>query len=111
MKRHVSQSKPAFTARRPTNLDTKTWKSIEPILKSSQQAQRATGRFKSYPYLVTFYRTYKEWKDLRVSRTLTRRVAEAFKTPRRMSTSPVRTLIDVTFPTLNSKLKSRWSRA
>ena len=68
MKRRI-QSKTALTVRRPTNLDAKTWKSIEPIFKASQQAQRATGRFKFYPYLVAVYRTYKEWSDLGVSKT------------------------------------------
>jgi hypothetical protein len=33
---------------RPTGLDTKTWRCVEPIFKASQQAQRETGRFKSY---------------------------------------------------------------
>ena len=42
---------------------------------------------------------------------MARRVANHFRTPRRKSTSPVRTLIDATFPALNSKQKSRWSRA
>ena len=92
------QSKTALNIRRPTNLDTKTWKSIEPILKSSQQAQRATGRFKFYPYLVAVYRTYQEWKNLGVSKKMSRRVATAFKTSRRKSTNPVRTLIDATCP-------------
>jgi hypothetical protein len=99
------QSKTALPGRRPTNLDAKTWKSIEAILNSSQQAQRATGRFKLHPYLVAVYRTYKEWRDLGVSKTMSRRVANAFKTARRKSTSPVRTLIDVTFSALDPKQK------
>ena len=49
MKKDVPQSKPALTARRPTNLDAKTWKSIGSIFKSSHRAQRATGRFKRQP--------------------------------------------------------------
>ena len=110
MKRRI-QSKTALTVRRPTNLDAKTWKSIESIFKASHRAQCATGQFKFYPYLVAVYRTYKEWKDLGVSKTMSRRVAEAFKTPRRKGTSPVRTLIDATFPALDPKQKSRWSRA
>ena len=75
------QSKTALTVRRPTNLDAKTWKSIESIFKASQQAQRATGRFKFYPYLVEVYRTCKEWKDLGVSKTMSHRVAEGVQDP------------------------------
>jgi hypothetical protein len=96
---------------RPTGLDTKTWRSIEPIFKALQQAQRETGRFKSYGCLVAVYRTYKEWKDLKISKKMARHLAKSFKTPRRRGTSAVRTLIDVTFPTLDAKQKSRWSRA
>jgi hypothetical protein len=96
---------------RPTGLDTKTWRYVEPIFKASQQAQRETGRFKSYGCLVAVYRTYKEWKDLRISKRMARRVAKYFRIPSRKRTSPVRTLIDATFPTLDSKQKSRWSRA
>jgi hypothetical protein len=105
------QSKTALNIRRPTNLDAKTWKSIESIFKASQQAQRATGRFKFYPYLVEVYRTCTLWKRLGVSREMAHRVAKAFKTPRRKGTTPVRTLIDATFPALDTKRKSRWSRA
>ena len=96
---------------RPTGLDTKTWTYVEPIFKASQQAQRETGRFKSYGCFVALYRTYKEWKDLKISKKMARHLAKSFKTPRRKGTSPVRTLIDVTFPALDAKQKSRWSRA
>jgi len=96
---------------RPTGLDTKTWRYVEPIFNASQQAQRETGRFKSYGCLVAVYRTYKEWKDLKISKKMARHLAKSFKTLRRKGTSPVRTLINVTFPALDAKQKSRWSRA
>jgi hypothetical protein len=96
---------------RPTGLDIKTWRYVEPIFKASQQAQQLTGRFKSYGCLVAVYRTYKEWKDLKISKKMARHLAKHFETPLRKGTSPVRTLIDVTFPTLDPKQKSRWSRA
>jgi hypothetical protein len=96
---------------RPIALDTKTWRYVEPIFKASQQAQQLTGRFKSYGCLVAVYRTYKEWKDLGISKKMARHLAKSFKIPQRKGTSPVRTLIDVTFPALDAKQKSRWSRA
>jgi hypothetical protein len=96
---------------RPTGIDTTTWRYVEPIFRASQQAQRETSRFKSYGCLVAVYRTYKELKDLKTSKQMARHLAKSFKTPRRKGTSPVRTLIDVTFPALDAKQKSRWSRA
>ncbi len=61
--------------------------------------------------LVAVYRTYKEWKDLKISKKMARHIAKYFETPLRKGMSPVRTLIDVTFPALDAKQKSRWSRA
>jgi hypothetical protein len=108
----VHHSKPKLKPiARPIGLDFKTWKYLEPIRRASQQAQRGTGRFKSYGCLVAVYRTYKEWKDLGILKKMARHVAKHFETPRRKSTSPVRTLIDATFPALDPKQKSRWSRA
>ena len=111
MNKRLVNQKPPLTPRRPNGLGPKTWKSIEPIFKASQQAQREIGRFRFYPYLVAVYRTCSGWKRLGVSRKMARHVAKAFKTPRRKGTTPVRTLIDATFPALDSKQRSRWSRA
>jgi hypothetical protein len=61
--------------------------------------------------LAAVYRTYKEWSDLKLSNRMTRRVAKYYKIPHRKGTSPARTLIDATFPALEPKQKSRWSRA
>jgi hypothetical protein len=42
---------------------------------------------------------------------MARQLVKYFKAPSRKGTSPVRTLIDATFPALDPKRKSRWSRA
>jgi hypothetical protein len=108
----VQDSKPKLKPiARPARLDSKTWRYVEPIFRASLQAQRETGRFKSYGCLIAIYRTYKEWKDLGISKKMARHVAKHFKTPHRKRTSPVRTLIDATFPALDPKQRSRWSRA
>jgi hypothetical protein len=104
-----SNSSPSFS--RPIGLDTKTWRYLEPIFVALQQAQHQTGRFRFYDYLVAVYRTYKEWRELGISNVMTRRVVKYSKIPHRKGTSPARTLIDATFPALDPKQKSRWSRA
>jgi hypothetical protein len=113
MKRHyIPDSKTSFTLSRPTGLDSETWSYVEPIFKALQQAQHHTGRSRFYDYLAAVYRTYKEWKDLGISNRMARRLAKRLKiTQRRKGTSPARTLIDATFPALDPKQKSRWSRA
>jgi hypothetical protein len=111
MDKRVQNLKSSSTFSRPIGLDTKTWRYLEPILEALQQAQQETGRFKFYDYLAAVYRTFKEWKDLGISKRMARRVAKYFGVLQRKGTSPARTLIDATFPGLEPKQKSRWSRA
>jgi hypothetical protein len=96
---------------RPIGLDSDTMRYLEPILEALQQAQHQTGRFGFYGYLAAVYRTYGEWKDLGITKRMARYLAKRLEIPRRGGTSPVRTLIDATFPALDPKRKSRWSRA
>jgi hypothetical protein len=98
-------------APRPIELDARASKHLEPIIAALQQAQHQTGRFRFYGYLAVVYRTYREWTDLGIARRMARYLAKHFEIPRRKGTSPVRTLIDATFPALDPKRKSRWSRA
>jgi hypothetical protein len=111
MKLRAQDSKSSFTFSRPIGLDSKTWRYVEPIFAALHQAQQQTGRFKFHDYLVAVYRTHQEWSELGISRRMTRRVVKYFEIPHRRGTSPVRTLIDATFPALDPKQKSRWSRA
>jgi hypothetical protein len=111
MKVRVPHSNGSFNFSRPIGLDPKTRRYVEPTLQAWQQAQHQIGRFKFYNYLAAVYRAYIEWKDLGISKRMTRHLAEQLGIPRRKGTSPVRTLIDATFSALNSKQKSRWSRA
>jgi hypothetical protein len=111
MKLRVPHSNGSFNFPRPIGLDSKTWKCVEPIFQALLQAQHQTGRFRFYGYLAAVYATYKEWKDLGISKRMARQLAKYLEIPRRKGTSPVRILIDATFPALDPKQKSRWSRA
>jgi hypothetical protein len=111
MKLRAQNLKGSFTCSRPIGLDTKTWRYVEPILEALHQARHEMGRFKFHGYLTAVYRTYKEWRELGISKRMACHVAEYFNIPHRQGTSPVRTLIDATFPALDPKQKSRWSRA
>ena len=111
MKHYVPDLKGPLIPARPIGLDSKTWAYIEPILQASQQAQLQTGRFRFYSYLAAVYQTYQEWRVLGISKRMSRHLAECLKIPRRKGTSADRTLIDATFPALDPRQKSRWSRA
>jgi hypothetical protein len=111
MKLRARNSNAPPISSRPIGLDTRIWRYLEPTFEAFQQAQQQTGRFKFYGYLAAVYRTFREWRELGISRRMARRVVKYFKIPERKGTSPARTLIDVTFPALDPKQKSRWSRA
>jgi hypothetical protein len=111
VKHSVPDPKASFTFSRPIGLNTKTWRYLEPIFAALLQAQHQTGRFKFYSYLTAVYRTLKEWKDQGISKRMARHVVKYFKIPHRNGTSLARTLIDATFPALDPKQKSKWSRA
>jgi hypothetical protein len=98
-------------APRPIELDARTRKYLEPIIAAQEQAQHETGRFRFHAYLVAVYQTYAEWEDLGIAKRMARHLAKGLGIPQRKGTSPVRTLIDATFPALDPKQKSRWSRA
>jgi len=111
MKQRVPHPSSPLTVSRPSGLDTKTWAYIEPIIRTLQQSYQKIGRFRFSLYLAAIYRTYREWKDLGISKRMASHLAEHLDIPRRRDTSPVRILIDATFPALDPKQKSRWSRA
>ena len=81
MKLRLPHSNGTFTFSRPIGLDSKTWRYVEPILQTLQQAQHQIGRFRFYGYLAAVYRTYQEWKDLGISKKMTRHLAENLRSP------------------------------
>jgi hypothetical protein len=109
MRRDVLNSK--VTQPRPIGLDSRTWKSVEPVFAALQQFLRQTGRDRFYGYLTEVYRAYKKWKGRGISKRMARQLAKELELPKRKGTSAIRTLIDATFPGLGMKQKSRWSRA
>jgi len=111
MKLRVPYSNGSVPFPRPIGLDSKTYSYLKPILQALQLAQHKIGRFRFYGYLAAVYRTFAEWKDLRISNRMARHLADQLQIPHRKGTSPVRILIDATFPALGPKQKSRWSRA
>ena len=69
------------------------------------------GRFEIYSFLKSIYRVYNRWKDRKIARRSARALAEELSITRRKGTSPIRVLIEATFPGADSRQKSRWVRA
>jgi hypothetical protein len=111
MTHNIAETNALFIPSSRIVLDAKIREYLEPIFEALREAQHQHGRFRFYGYLAAVYRTYKEWRDLGISKRMASRLAEQLKIPRKKGASPVRTLIDATFPASDSKRKSRWSRA
>ena len=72
---------------------------------------KRVGRFEIYSFLKSIYRVYMRWKDRRVARRSARLMAQGLSITRRKGTSPIRVLIEATFPGADLRQKSRWVRA
>jgi hypothetical protein len=86
-------------------------KLIEPVTTSAHKLESRTGRFEIYVYLSAVYRIYRGWKRRKIAHRTARLMAHRLDIPRRKGVSPIRILIEATFPSADSRQKSRWVRA
>jgi hypothetical protein len=84
---------------------------IRPAKEAAARLNKRVGRFEIYTFLKSIYRTYMRWKDRRVARRSARLMAQGLSITRRKGTSPIRVLIEATFPGADLRQKSRWVRA
>jgi hypothetical protein len=84
---------------------------IQSAMKAALVLKRRIGRFAIYGFLEAIYQVYVDWKlrksTKRSARVLTKQVGII---PRK-GMSPIRVLIEATFPDADFKRKSRWVRA
>jgi hypothetical protein len=71
---------------------------IRPAKEAAAKLDRRAGRFEIYSFLKCIYRVYMRWKDGRVARRSARLMAQELSITRRKGTSPMRVLIEATFP-------------
>jgi hypothetical protein len=86
-------------------------KVIEPVNTAAYKLGSRTGRFEIYEYLSAVYRMYRRWKHRKIAQRTARLMAHRLDLPRRKGVSPIRILIEATFPSADYKQKSRWVRA
>ena len=81
------------------------------IVQSVPGQSRQRGRFEFYSYLHAVYETYHAWRRKSAAKRTARTLARALNIPFRAGTSPIRILIEATYPRADTKQKSRWVRA
>jgi hypothetical protein len=84
---------------------------IESAKEAATRLNNRIGRFEIYSFLKSIYRVYLRWKDRGVARRSARLMAQELSITRRKGTSPMRVLIEATFPGADLRQKSRWVRA
>jgi hypothetical protein len=84
---------------------------IQSVKEAAARLNKRVGRFEIYSFLKSIYRVYMRWKDRRVARRSARLLAQELSISRRKGTSPLRVLIEATFPGADPRQKSRWVRA
>ena len=84
---------------------------IQPAKEAAARLSKRVGRFEVYSFLKSIYRVYMQWKDRKVARRSARLMAYELSITRRKGTSPIRVLIEATFPGADLRQKSRWVRA
>lgn len=95
----------------PNDPGLKIRKLIEPVTTSAHKLESRTGRFGIYEYLSAVYRIYRGWKRRKIANRTARLLAYRLNIYRRRGVSPIRILIEATFPSADSRQKSRWVRA
>jgi len=86
-------------------------KLIEPLTTAARKLESRTGRFEIYEYLSAVYRMYRGWKRRKIANRTARLMAHRLNITQRKGVSPIRVLIEATFPSADPKQKSRWVRA
>jgi len=69
------------------------------------------GRFQIYKFLRAVYRVHVDWKRRGNAKKSSSALAKKLSLKLRKGTSPIRILIEASFPTADHKQKSRWVRA
>jgi hypothetical protein len=68
-------------------------------------------RLDLFAYLEHVYGMYRKWKDRKIAKRASNRVARELNIPRTSRSSPIRILIEATRAEADPKQKSRWTRA
>src|SRR5258706_9832016 len=82
---------------------------LEAVQLAAAQVHRTKARFAFYKYLRAVYRVVWRWGLLKGRKTTT--LAELIGIPSRIGFQPYRVIIDATYPSLEVKIASRWTRA
>lgn len=72
---------------------------------------RDNGRFAFHAYLIAVYRVVCHWSRKRIRKRRTRHLAYIAKTDTRPNAHSFRVVIQATYPSLEAKMASRWTRA
>lgn len=100
-----------FATRVPRRSTAPLTATIRPVKEGAARLNKRVGRFEIYSFLKSIYRVYVQWRDRGMARRSARLMAQELSITRRKGMSPIRVLIEATFPGADIRQKSRWVRA
>jgi hypothetical protein len=84
---------------------------LQPVFAAVSRLSRDNGRYAFHPYLTEVYRVVRRWSRKRIRKRQARRLAYIAKTDTRPNAQSFRVIIQATYPSLEAKMASRWTRA
>jgi hypothetical protein len=78
---------------------------------AAAKLNRLVSPFAIYGFLEAVYGVYFNWKRRKIAKRSARALADQLAIARRKGMSPIRVLIEATYPHADLKQKSRWVRA
>jgi hypothetical protein len=88
---------------------TEQFPELEAVQLAAARVRRTKARFAFYKYLRAVYRVVWQWGLLK--RRKTTALAKIVGKPNRIDLQPSRVIIDATYPSIEAKMASRWTRA
>ena len=84
---------------------------LQPVLAAVSTLSRDNGRFAFHAYLTAVYRVVWHWSRKRIRKRQTKRLAYIAKADTGPNAHSFRVVIQSTYPSLEAKMASRWTRA
>lgn len=84
---------------------------LAPVIAALETLNRENGRYAFLPYLTEVYRVGRSWSRQRNRKRRTRELVHVANLKERRDLHAFRAIIETTFPSLEAKMASRWTRA
>lgn len=98
-------------AHKPGSRIDRIFPELKPVFAAAKDLKRENGRYAFHTYLTEVYRVGWHWSRRKIRKQRTKDLAYVADVEVRRGTHSFRAIIDATYPSLQAKMASRWTRA